>query len=104
MKIFENLAVGVWVVVALTVLFTISAILTNSFDMSEGVIAKILGLVIGTFITLFAIYWIIAKFYPQSTSWSVVHWIIALIGIPVIIRILLVVVLNFFFGLGLRFW
>lgn len=104
MKIIENLTVGEWVVITLTLLFSSIAILSNSFDMSEGVIPKILGLVIGTFITLFVIYWIIAKFYPQSKTWGAVYWIITLIGIPVIIKILLVVISNFFFGFGLHFW
>lgn len=104
MKIIERLAVGEWIVVALTLLFTSLAILTRSFDMSGDLVVKIPGLVMGTFITLFTIYWIISKFYIPSKTWSAVYWTLALIGIPVIIRVLLVVVLNIFFGTGLRFW
>ncbi|MFA5103247.1 MAG: hypothetical protein WC525_08840 [Candidatus Thermoplasmatota archaeon] len=104
MKLIEKFSVGEWVVIALTILFALVAVFSNSFDMSEGLITKIIGLLIGTFVTLFAIYWVITKVFPDSKKWGAVYWIIVLIGIPVIIQILLVVISNFFFGLGLRFW
>jgi len=98
---FEKTNGGEWVVVALS--FIIAFISTFSkpiYESSYYIAGVFVGSFIFSLIGLYIIYWIINKVYPKSEDWGIVLWILAMIGIPLIIILILAFAVGFIFGLA----
>ncbi len=93
--------IGEWVVLALSLIYAFIATFSGS---TNGSIANTLGVFIGSFIlsliVLYIIYWIIGKLSPGSKNWSFIVWILAMIGIPLLIFIIVAVGAAFIFGMA----
>ncbi len=89
--------IGEWVVLALSLIYAFIATFSGS---TNGSIANTLGVFIGSLIlsliVLYIIYWIIGKLSPGSKNWGFIVWILAMIGIPVV----LIIVAAFIFGMA----
>ena len=98
---FEKTTTGEWVVIILSLIYAFFATLSRPINESGSFLA---GTFIGSFIVLliilYAIYWIITKIFPNSENWGLILWIIALIGIPILIVIVLAIIIAFIFGMA----
>jgi len=91
---------GELVVLSLSVIIAFIATFSKPVNESGSYIAGMfIGSFIGSIIILYIFYWIITKIYPKSNDWGIIVWIIALIGIPLLILIILAVLAAFVFGM-----
>jgi len=90
---FEKTTTGEWVVLGLSIIIALFVSLSRTFDGSS------IGIFILSLIVLFILYWVITKAYPNSQNWGVIIWVIALVGIPIIIIFVLAVIAGLIFGL-----
>jgi MFS family permease len=89
--------IGEWLVLTISLIYAFIATFSGS---TNGSIANILGVFMGSFIlsliVLFVIYWIITKLYPKSKYWGIISWILAILGITVV----LIIVAAFILGMA----
>ena len=98
---FEKTSIGEWVVLALSLIIAlISTFSKPIYESGSYVAGSFIGLFIVSLIILYVVYWIITKVYPKSENWGIILWILAIVGITIIIVIVLAVVVAFFFGMA----
>lgn len=98
---FEKTTIGEWVVIALSIIYAVIA--TFSKPINEGgsyIAGTFFGSFVGSLIILYIIYWIITKVFSNSNDWGIVVWIIAIVGIGIVITIILAVIAAFIFGMA----
>jgi uncharacterized membrane protein YeaQ/YmgE (transglycosylase-associated protein family) len=97
----RDTTIGEWIVLILSLIFALFATFSQPIN---GGIASIFGAFIGSFaillIILYIVYWLITKLFPKSKYWSIVLWIIAIVGIPVVLIIVAVFIFGVIFGLA----
>ena len=49
---------------------------------------------------MYIIYWVISKLFPNSKDWGIILWILAIVGIPIVIIFILAIVAAFIFGMA----
>jgi hypothetical protein len=98
---FEKTSIGEWVVLGLSLIFALVTTFSRPIYESGSYIAGFfIGMFILSIIVLYIIYWIIKKAYPKSQYWGIIFWILAIIGIPLIIIFVLAVIAAFVFGMA----
>lgn len=98
---FDKTTTGEWVTICLSIIYAILATFSKPINESGTFIAgTFIGSFIGSLIILYIFYWIITKVFPKSNDWGIISWILAIIGIPLVVIIILAVIVAFIFGMA----
>jgi hypothetical protein len=93
---FEKTTIGEWVVLGLSVITALIVSLSRPLEFgSSFVVSFILSLIV-----LYILYGVITKVHPKSQNWGIILWVIAIVGIPIIIIFVLALVEGFIFGMA----
>lgn len=82
----KNTTAGEWVVLGLSLIFAFFATFSQPIDEGiSNIFYTLLGSFLVSLIILYIVYWLITKLFPRSQYWSIVFWILVLVGIPIIL-------------------
>ncbi|MGA2914302.1 MAG: hypothetical protein ABSE07_12430 [Methanoregula sp.] len=98
---FGKTSIGEWVVLVLSLIIALVTTFSRPlYETGFYIAGYFIGAFILSVIVLYIIYWIIKKVYPKSEYWGIILWILAIIGIPVIIVIVFAIIAAFVFGMS----